>query len=149
MKYYFEDLEKQIRLKEILEEWIETPYRHHVGVKQLGCDCIHFVARVLEEMNIIKWRRDLIPDYPKDWHMHNTRQLLKDALEREVNGEWVELGDSMNGDIVLYHFGKAVSHAAIYFEDYGYQAIDHVGVCKLSVKDPLIGHPKFRYRVKV
>jgi len=148
MKYYFENLEEQKKLKIILEEWRGTPWRHHCGVKGLGTDCIHFVGMVLKEMNLIKWRKGMVPDYPADWHLHNTRELLKDALEKEVRGEFVGTSNFMNGDIVLYHFGKASSHAAIYFDGYVYQALTGLGVKKINIKTKILdGKIKFNYRV--
>ena len=148
MKYYFSDLEKQKELKKILDEWLGTPFRHHCGVKGGGTDCLHFVARVLEEMGILTWRKNMVPDYPRDWHLHNTRELLKEAIDRELKGEWKELNGFMNGDILLSHFGKAASHVGIYFDGHVYQAVERIGVIKVSVKTPLIKRQmKFMFRV--
>lgn len=152
MRYLFENVENQTRLKEVLDSWLipPTPYRHRCGVKGLGCDCIHFVARVLEELEILKWSKDLISDYPRDWHMHNTRELLKEQIERRLYGEWISPFDFRNGDILLFHFGKAASHAGIYFDGYVYQAIDNVGVKKININDQFFRkHMKFNYRIGV
>ena len=97
-------------------------------MKGLGCDCIHFVARVLEEMGVLKWRKDLIPDYPPDWHIHNTRSLLIERAEKEFNVEHVGFDSPMNGDIMVYHFGKTAAHAGFYFDGLLYQAITDIGV---------------------
>ena len=149
MKYYFEDIENQKRLKQVLDSWLGTPFRHHCGVKGCGTDCLHFAARVFEEMGILIWRKNLVPDYPKDWHLHNTRELLKEAINRELKGEWRELKDFMNGDILLSHFGKAASHTGIYFDGYVYQAVERIGVVRVSIKDPLIKRQmKFMFRVE-
>jgi len=148
MKYFFEDTEKQEQLKKILDEWMGTPFRHHCGVKGLGCDCIHFVARVFEEMGLIKWRKDFILDYPSDWHLHNTRELLKEAIERELNVEEVGFDNLINGDIILSHYGQASSHAAIYFDEHIYQAINDIGVCKIHISDRVFRRQmKFAYRI--
>ena len=152
MEYYFEDVREQERLKIILESWLDppTPFRHHCGVKGLGCDCIHFVARVYEEIGILKWRKDLIEDYPRDWHLHNTRERLSEAIEKELNIEKIELSQLMNGDIVLSHYGKAASHAAIFFNGYLYQAINEVGVRKIHIDDPVFSRQiKYAYRIKI
>lgn len=148
MKYYFEDIEKQKELKRILDEWLGTPYRHHCGVKGLGCDCIHFVICVLGEMGIIRWRKDFIPDYPKDWHLHNTRELLCEGLERELNCEKVVLNNLQSGDITISHYGKAASHSGIYYEKYIYQSLDDIGVCKIHISDRLQRSTmKYAYRL--
>jgi len=152
MKYLFESIESQVRLKAILDSWLDppTPYRHRCGVKGLGCDCIHFVAKTLVELGILKWKKDLIPDYARDWHMHDTRELLKEHIERRLYGQWIPLLNFENGDILLFHFGKAASHAGIYFDGYVYQAIDDIGVKKISADDHFFRkHMKFNYRIGV
>jgi cell wall-associated NlpC family hydrolase len=139
MKYFFEDPGQQKKLKAVLESWLNTPWRHKCGIKGLGCDCIHFGIRVYEQMGLVKWRDDLVPDYPQDWHLHNTRELLKEAIEREVQGEWVDKNDPMNGDVILTHYGKASSHAGIFFDGYVYQSITGIGVRKVRYKIKVFG----------
>lgn len=147
---YFEDIENQKRLKIIIEEWVGTPFRHHCGVKGKGCDCIHFVAKVFEELGLLTLNRRNVPNYPKDWHLHNTRELLSEAIEKYLKVKKVKLTDLKNGDIVLSHYGKASSHAAIYFDNYMYQAINNVGVRKINFKDDKFKkRMKFAYRVLI
>ena len=149
MEYYFEDVERQRELKKILDEWLDTPFRHHCGVKGMGCDCIHFVSRVLEETGVLQWRKDIMPDYPRDWHLHNTRELLSERMEKELNVEKVGLSDLMNGDIILSHYGKAASHAGIYYDDHVYQSLDNIGVCKIHFNDRgYRKQMKYAYRIK-
>jgi hypothetical protein len=93
VKYYFEEIEKQKQLKKILDEWLNTPFRHHCGVKGLGCDCIHFVACVLDELGILILTKKTIPDYPKDWHLHNTRELLEEGIIKNLNYIYQALND--------------------------------------------------------
>lgn len=146
--YYFAGTEKQERLKKILEEWLGTPFRHRCGVKGLGCDCIYFVARVFAEEGLLKWRKGMIPDYSRDWHVHNTRELLKEGVLKNGNVEKVPLFDLKNGDIILSHHGKASSHAGIYFDGYVYQSIIKVGVCKINFSDKSFRkRMKFAYRL--
>lgn len=141
MKYYFENIDNQSCLEGILNEWLGTPFRHHCGVKGLGCDCIHFVARVFEELGLLK--NVEIPDYPKDWHLHNTRELLEEGLFKFLNVTEVGLNNLLNGDIILSHYGKAASHAGIYYAGYVYQALNGVGVCRINFNDR-----KFKKRMK-
>jgi cell wall-associated NlpC family hydrolase len=148
MANYFDDPEKQLELKRILDEWMGTPFRHHCGVKKLGCDCIHFVARVFEEMGVLRWRKNLVPDYPRDWHLHNTRELLLERLVKELNVIPADLNHPMNGDILLSHYGKASSHAAIYCDGYIYQSVDGIGVCKINFSDATFRRQmKYAFRV--
>ena len=148
MTYYFEDEKREKKLGRILEEWRGTPYRHHCGVKGLGCDCLHFVGRVLEEIGLLKWRKDLFPDYPRDWHLHNTRQVLSEGIERELKVEKVGLANPMDGDIILHHYGKAASHAGIFFDGFVYHAIAGAGVIRTSFQDQTFRkRMQFAYRV--
>ena len=152
MKYYFEDINEQIKLYPILEAWLDTPFRHKCGVKGIGTDCIHFVARVFQEMGLVKWKKDLIPHYPIDWHLHNTREMLAEGIERTLNVEkFTDLTTpKMNGDILLFHFGKAASHASIFFDDYVYQALTDIGVKKIHISDRLLKRQmRFMYRILI
>ncbi len=148
--YYFENKEEQEKLRRILGSWIDTPFRHHCGVKGLGCDCIHFVVRVLEELGILY--NVIIPNYPKDWHLHNTRELLEEGILRHLKVKKVTpsnfmskdaISNFMNGDIVGSHFGQAASHAGVFFDGYVYQALNGIGVRKINFSDK-----KFRARMK-
>lgn len=147
--YYFEDIEKQKELKIIIDSWLGTPYKHHIGVKGMGCDCIHLIARVFEEMGKLPIIKRL-PDYPRDWHLHNTRELLLEKIQKYLKGEILSIHDDMlNGDIVLSHYGKAASHAGIYFNNYVYQSLDNIGVRKINFNDQTFKKKmKFIYRIK-
>ena len=85
----------------------------------------------------------MIPAYPKDWHIHNTRELLVEGIEKNISSEKVGLSGLMNGDIILSHCGKAASHAGFYFDGYVYQALNHIGVRKINFNDM-----KFRKRMR-
>jgi len=148
MEYFFDNEEKQKELKRILDEWQGTPFRHQCGVKGMGCDCSYFVARVLEELGILKWRKNLMPDYPKDWHFHTTKELVKEQVEKELRCEPIGLDLFSNGDIILFHFGKASSHMGIFFDGYIYRSLEGVGVCRTSAYEKsLKKRMRFAYRI--
>jgi len=147
--YYFKEEENQIRLKKILDEWLDTPFKHKCGVKGIGCDCVHFCVRVFEEFGLLTLKKGMIPNYPRDWHMHNTRELLQQAIIKYLKVKKVTLNDLKNGDIVLSHYGKASSHAGIFFDNYIYQAISDIGVKKIHIDDKQFHRQmKFAYRIK-
>lgn len=123
------------QLQQICEEWLGTPWRHQVAVKQLGCDCIHFVGGVMEEMELVKFSKVKVPNYPPDWHLHNTREMLLEGLKREFNAVEIPLDKLEDGDIILFHYGKAASHAAIYINGFLYHCIRPGGVAKCSWQD--------------
>lgn len=98
----------------------------------------------------MRWRKGLIPDYSRDWHLHNTRELLCEAIEKELKVEKMSLETPMNGDIICSHFGQASSHAGIYFDGYVYQSLDGIGVRKINFKLTLPDEKsRFAYRVLI
>lgn len=144
--YLFNDITLQQELKLELDSWLHTPYRHHCGVKNLGCDCLHLVIRVLENLKI--WSDIKIPDYSTDWHLHKTKELLRDGVLKYAKTELVSLSKFLNGDLILLHYGKASSHIGIFYDSYLYQALNAVGVCKINMKDRMITKRlSFAYRL--
>ena len=145
----FFDEENLKKLETILNSWENTPYRHHCGVKGRGADCVHFVGRVLEELKIFRWRESLVPDYPRDWHLHNTREALLENLMREIPGRLIELSEIQDGDLVFSHYGKAASHAAIFYKGYLWQSLTDIGVVKINLNDQnMKKNLKYAYRVE-
>lgn len=108
-------------LKAELESWIGTPFRHRCGVKGGGVDCIHLVVRVLEAFGHPPVR---IPPYSKDWHIHNGFELLLTEIRTQLQvDELDDLNRPEDGDIYLFKFGKALSHAGIYCDGLLYHSV--------------------------
>jgi len=135
MKYYFENIKKQEELKLILDSWLNPPtkFRHRCGVKGIGTDCIHFVVRVLQEMKILG--EVTLPEYSPDWHLHKTHKLLVEGIIKHLNVENVGFKNPMNGDIILYFFGKTAAHASIFYDNHVYQSVNGIGVVKIHYLD--------------
>lgn len=133
--YLFENVEKQQELRRVLKSWIGTPFRHRMAVKQRGCDCIQFVAAVFDEIGIVNFKRIKFPDYARDWHLHKTRQLLYDGIRQYVKVEGVGFNAPMIGDIMLFNFGKAAAHAAIFCDGLIYQSVAGAGVGCFDLKE--------------
>lgn len=134
MKYLFEDSEKVKELNDILESWIGTPFRHFAGVKGLGCDCIHLVARVFEEMGYGPFK---IPQYHKDWHLHKDNSMLLEGIKNRLRVEILPPENPITGDILLFQFGKAQSHSAIFNNGLIYHAITDLKVMKTPWQDKI------------
>ena len=134
-KFLFDDPKKVEELRRELEEWIGTPWRHRVAVKGLGADCIYFVAGVFHNLKVFNFEIAHKPDYPPDWHLHNTRELLMETIKRSVPVVEISLDEIRNGDIILSHYGKAASHASIYLDGFLYHCIHPGGVIKASFDD--------------
>lgn len=133
MRPYFDKPERLHALAKVLNEWEGTPYAHWTGVKQGGCDCIHFVTRVLEELGVDTWQ---IPWYPKDWNLHNSEELLLNGMKADPNFLEVDVDAPEDGDIVLFKFGKTCSHSGFYLDEHVYQAITDIGVERRHWQDP-------------
>lgn len=136
MEFLFENNKALVRaLGRVLSEWLGTPYRHRCCVKYKGCDCIHFVAGVLDDLGIYKYNRRKMPQYPKDWHLHNTRELLYEETKRQLNVVDIDpkLRKFMDGDILLSTYGKAASHSAIFYKGDHYQSVNYIGVTKVPI----------------
>jgi cell wall-associated NlpC family hydrolase len=160
--YVFDDPEKVAQLGVVLREWEGTPYRYFCGVKGKGSDCVHFILQVLTELSIIKWKKGMVPQYPRDWNLHNTRELMLEGMLKLIPGELVEVdlldirnnGDIetylRNGDIILSFFGKAASHVAFYYQNYFWHSLGGVGVIKVHSSDRAIRRQiKYVYRITV
>jgi cell wall-associated NlpC family hydrolase len=130
--YFFDDSDRQAELGRELLSWEGTPFRHWAGVKGRGCDCIHLVVRILEHFGFGPLR---IPKYDKDWHLHRGNQLLLDGIEAQLDTVEVTSAEVADGDIVLYQFGRALSHGGIYFGGEVYQAVFGAGVVRLGWGD--------------
>ncbi|KMN36525.1 hydrolase [Chromobacterium sp. LK1] len=87
--------------------WLNTPYHHQGNVKGAGADCAFLLIRVFHACGLIP---DIDPrPYPMDWHLHR-------GEERYLR--WVEeyarpVETPQPGDIVVYKFGRCISHGAI------------------------------------
>jgi len=131
---FFGSKEKQEELLRILNSWKGTPYRHRTGVKGKGVDCIHLVGCVMVEAGVL--RRFEVPDYPSDWHLHHTDELLREGIAQfpfceEFNPKVIQ---PLNGDILLFQYGRASAHSTIYFDGYIWQAMSGDRVRKNSIK---------------
>lgn len=127
---YYKSGKRQANLINVLHEWLDTPFRHHCAVRKEGVDCIRFVSKVLEKTGVKE--KILIPDYSRDWHMHTNDSLLVVGLVSRIPcyNIWALSRSELpvNGDILLYKSGKAVSHAGIYFDERVYQSLYPAGV---------------------
>lgn len=135
MKAYFDDEERAAALYGELESWLDTPFRHKSGVKRKGCDCIHLVLRVIEAVGIPVKRKIIMPDYARDWHLHVSGETLADGIEKHLPVQRLGIRSTLkDGDILLYRYGRASSHSALYCRGMVYQALNGMSVAKIDVR---------------
>ena len=125
MKPYYTG-EKLIELEAVLESWIGTPHRHGCGVKRAGCDCGNFICRVLEETGFATHLR--MPHYEADWFRHTKEERLLNWMRDTLPHEDLEKPE--DGALMLFSFGRLVSHAAFFMKNNLYHSIGRAGVTK-------------------
>ncbi|WP_035241133.1 NlpC/P60 family protein [Desulfobacter vibrioformis] len=143
MDYYnpndvYDALLRQDALRTVLDSWLDTPFRHFCGIKKIGVDCTHFVAKVFHEVGLIEQIR--IPQYFKeDYFLHNNSSVLLDAVKAHLNVEPVGKTNPQIGDIAFYRYGKSdYAHASIFYDrEHAYQAVNRMGVQKIHWKHKL------------
>lgn len=95
---------------DITKSWVGTPYHHMGRAKGIGVDCGMILAEVYHEAGIIPPIE--IEYYPPDWAMHRSEERYLGWLE-----PYVQILDPNEtpqaGDILLYQFGRCISHSAI------------------------------------
>jgi cell wall-associated NlpC family hydrolase len=136
---FFSDKAAADRLRDEVLSWCGTPYRHWCGVKGLGADCIHFVVRIGEAVGFIP-RGIRIPEYSQRWHFHQDDSLLINHFDKAIKAGRISADDVtaqpvMIGDVVFFHFGRTVSHSAVYCDGYLYHAVTGPGVIKTCWTD--------------
>lgn len=92
---------------EIARSWLGTPYHHAARLKGVGVDCLMLICEVYESAGLVP---HIVPEaYPMDWHLNRDEERYMAGLER-----YCERVDAPQpGDVVLYRFGRAASHAGI------------------------------------
>lgn len=87
--------------------WLGTPYHHAAGVKRAGVDCAFLLIRVYAAVGLIE-TFDPRP-YPADWHLHRDQERYLGWVHQYAR----PVPAPLPGDIVLFKFGRCVSHGAI------------------------------------
>lgn len=95
----------------VARSWLGTPYHHRARIKGVGTDCGMILIAVFSECGVIE---DFDPgEYAQEWMMHRSEEKYLEAVERYATK--VER-DPLPGDIVLFKFGRCISHGAIVSE---------------------------------
>lgn len=89
--------------------WLGTPYHHAACVKGGGVDCAMILTDVYHKAGLIP-QIDPRP-YPPDWHLHRSDEKYLGWVEKYADK--IEESEAAPGDLVLFSFGRCVSHGAI------------------------------------
>lgn len=110
-----DDIE-QAKRDEVVREaksWLGTPYHHQAFVKGAGVDCGFLLICIYHACGLIDWI-DPRP-YPHDWHLHRSAEMYLGWVERYAMK--VDRAPKA-GDIVLFKFGRCISHGGIMLNDH-------------------------------
>ena len=91
--------------------WLRTPYHHYAGVKGKGTDCAFILIKVYAAVGMIE--EFTPPVYPLDWALHRGEEMYLGFVEKYAH----RVETPRAGDVVLYKFGRCVSHAGIIIDD--------------------------------
>lgn len=115
--------------------WLGTPYHHQARIKGAGVDCALLLCEVYHAAGIVPFI-DPTP-YPQNWHIHRNDERYLGFVTQyaKLSKEAPELGD-----LILFKFGRAFSHACIYMggERVIHSLVDH-GVMLSSLWEPPLG----------
>lgn len=108
-----DEIERQQRAAVVAEalEWSRTPYHPLGRLKGIGVDCGQFLLCVYEAVGLIPPTDT--GHYPPDWHFHRNDERYLGFVEQFASRI---PGPPLPADIVLYKFGRVISHGAIVIE---------------------------------
>lgn len=100
--------------KDVVEEaksWLGTPYHHLAKIKGAGVDCGQLLIGVYSNVG-------LIPDietgyYPNDWHFHRSEEQYIGWVSKYAK----PTDNPKVGDVMLFKFGRCISHGGILVGD--------------------------------
>ena len=102
------ELAQRARVVQEALSWQGTPYHHMGRVKGAGVDCGELLALVYDAAGVTP---EIMPAaYNHDWHLHRGEEkylAIVEAFAHRIEGP------PLPGDIVLYQFGRCISHGAI------------------------------------
>lgn len=120
--------------------WQGTPYAHAGRIKGAGVDCGQFLLAVFEATGLVP---HIEPDeYPPDWHCHRGEQRYLNHVEQHAHQI---PGPPQPGDLVLYQFGRCISHGAIVVD---WPVVIHSYVGLGVVLDDAVGNQALATRQK-
>jgi|3_EtaG_2_1085321.scaffolds.fasta_scaffold07308_5 NlpC/P60 family putative phage cell wall peptidase len=94
--------------------WVGTPHRHYTICKGAGADCGLFIIGVYSKLGLIKEEK---PDfYPEDWAWHKPVGEMFESIVQKYCVE-IKKEEMQPGDLILYQFGKCLSHSSLLLED--------------------------------
>lgn len=97
---------------DVARTWLRTPFHDCAKVKGAGVDCGQFLAAVFEEAALEAPVK--IEPYSPQWYLNKGVEFFLEYITSRAFE--IQQRDALPGDVVIYKFGRAFSHAAIIIE---------------------------------
>lgn len=147
MRSYFDDADRQARLREVARAWAKTPFHPHAAIRGVGVDCVNLLAAIYTESGALDgWE---FPAYTMDGGDHrHTSQVLAWLDAHEKFARLPEDAPLVPGDLLSFRLGRVPHHVGLYLgERLFIHALRHCGVTESRLDDPTFGKRlKARYR---
>lgn len=94
--------------------WLGTPHKNAQMVKGAGVDCALLPFACIRDCGLISGKPEdfgIATDYSCDWYLYRDGVDMIKSIEKFFTK--VEDVDYHNGDLIVYQFGRAISHTAI------------------------------------
>ena len=135
----------QERVRSEALTWLGTPYHHQGRVKGVGVDCGQILIAIYEKTGILPIGECEPGYYPADWALHNSEEKYLAWVQKYCD----PVSEAQVGDIVLFQFGRCISHAGIVIE---WPIILHsfiqLGVILSSIHETILCDKRGRSRMR-
>lgn len=112
--------------------WLGTPYHHQARIKGAGVDCALLLCEVYHAAGVVPFV-DPTP-YPQNWHIHRGDERYLGFVTQYAKPS---NAPPQLGDLVLFKFGRAFSHAGIYIgAGFVVHSLVNRGVIETIINEP-------------
>lgn len=116
--------------------------------KGVGVDCSYLLVAAFVDSGVMRQDRLQIEDYSNEWHLHHSEEKYLKYVKQIADEVDID-GPLQIGDILLYQYGRCISHGAIYI---GNGMVIHsfvdLGVILSKLDDTLFYDKKGRSRLR-
>jgi len=128
--------------------WLGTPYVNNSMAKGVGVDCSYLLIGAFIDSGVMRPDRLQIEDYSNEWHLHHSEEKYLKYIRQIADEVPLDEGPQV-GDILLYQYGRCISHGAIYLgDDLVIHAFVDLGVILSKTDDILFYDQKGRSRLR-
>lgn len=101
--------ESRLKIVEISKTWLGTPFHMNGKVKSAGVDCATFLSETFTEAGLIAHID--AGTYKSDFHLHRSEEIYLEWINKYCHK--IDLSEAQPADILLFRFGRIVSHAVL------------------------------------